>query len=239
MRSPNRLPYAALNVLNSPTINGDITLDKGGTIKTTENGNITLEPHGTGEVVGAGGVDTSQVITFDTSLYVRTIPMAVYAAMLTPGQEAVQVIVSSTTMGGWTMGNNLVIVACKARMFSDWDGVSDPWINMSAECLQDNSGGNGTEITVVQGDVRHKADGDIVTKYTSIDTDFTWAIKGIYQQKTNKIYIDHDKVDNVLSPNSLIAVRWYTKTTESDINDIRITELSLSYLTKEIHCIAE
>ena len=238
MRLVNRLPYSTNQTLISPKITGDLTLSGGGTITTTLNGDLTLDPHGTGSVIGCDGVDTSKIITFDTSLYVRTIPIPLWSAFDSGDPLPTKVGITGGSCGGWLLDHRNETLGLKTRIYSDWDGVSDPWISFTGESGIDNSGGGVDDHSSVCCTIRHKADGETAWKYVIVAAIFAFGKAQLYQQKTTTCLIDHDKVDHLLLPNSNIAIGLFQDTNESTLDTFILTGATLCYLTKEINPVA-
>jgi len=238
MRLVNRLPYLTNQTLISPKITGDLTLSGGGSITTTLNGDLTLNPHGTGSIISCDNINASKIITFNTSLYVRTIPIPLMSAFDSGDPYPRKIGITNGCCGGWILDDRAKILGLKTRIYSDWDGVSDPWLSLTGESGIDNSGGGVDDHSDVWCTIRHKADGETAWKYVIAAAIFAFGKAQLYQQKTTTCLIDYDKVDHLLLPNSNIAISLMQETNTSTLDTFILTGATLCYLTKEINPVA-
>ena len=238
MRSPGRYPIVPNQILDAPLISNGFTLVGGGTISSTINGDIALSPHGTGEVTGVGALDKSKIITFDTSLYVRTIPIPIWSCFPAAGTPPTKVGVTGGSLGGYLMDDTAEVLSYKSHIFSDWDGESDPWIEVVGECGKDNTGGSDTDVVNLTCTIRHKRNGELVWKYCIVTTQLVFGKADLYEQSTGDMILDHDKVDHLLVADSAVGIGFFNQISTSDINEFILTGLTLKYLTREINPVA-
>jgi len=236
MRINTRLPYSVNQVLITPTIQGGLTLTEGGTIATTLNGDITLAPHGTGSVIGAGGVDTSKVITFDTSLYERIINIPILACGVNAATPAPLVETVINHLLGRTTNQNNIYLHFPVIIERDWDGVSNPWIRVY---LENNQAAGGEGAHSYCGMVfKYKTIGQTIVGTQSAVYDYVWGTAAECTVLAGDFIIDWDLASNILVAPSVICGQMNIDTGGSDIDHIRFIGASLHYLTKEIAQIA-
>jgi len=236
MKLSNRLPYSINQTLISPKIQSGLTLLSGGTISSTENGDITLSPNGTGSVVGAGGVDTSKVITFDTSLYERIINIPVLACGINAGTPATTVETVINHLLGRAISTNNVYLHFPVIIERDWDGASNPWIRVYLEINQ--AGGGAGSHSYCGMTFKYKTIGQATVGTQSAAHDYIWDTDPECTVLAGDFVLDWDLAGNVLVAPSVIAGQLNIDTGSSSIDSIRIIGGSLHYLTKEIAQIA-
>lgn len=183
----------------------------------------------------AAELDKSVPLVFDSSLYIRSFPIPIWGCAFNSANAPTQVLPAAPSVGGWLMGNNLVNLYGNSHVFDDWDGVSNPWIEMTGECRKDNSGGADTDFTRVDLTFKYKKAGDVGYKMQGSYTPFVFGKSIIGASLTEKIELDFDKADNVLTVGCDVVFYFNVNTTASDINDFMVNELIFRYNTAKIN----
>ena len=154
---------------------------------------------------------------------------------LDPGASgATWVDADANTLAGWKLDANTEYLDFDSDIHADWDGASNPTVEIKYTVNVDNTGGTGADTVDFQLVAYYKGFGDNATKSQTISSSDTVGASDQYKQFHHEIEVDWDYADNVLEVGDVISFVLSLATGTSDIDDITVNEVSFYYPTTHV-----
>ena len=139
---------------------------------------------------------------------------------------------TANLQGGHELNNAADLLYYTFHIHEDWNGNTDPKIDLIFELPNDNSGGAGSDTVDIKIICYYKGEGDVVTKSQILEVATVIGAAAQYTQFVVEFTIDYDAVSNVLEVEDVITLVVNLETDTSEVDDIIISHLSLKYQTE-------
>lgn len=138
------------------------------------------------------------------------------------------------TTGGWQLDTSTEYIYGEFGIHADWDGTSDPILEIHFSINVDNTGGAVDDVAA--GDVvfYYKGIGDTVTKTQTINGSITVGQAAQYTQFKIEIPLDWDLAGSILEVGDQVGCRFNLNTGTSDIDDVIVEAVSAHYGTTHV-----
>lgn len=143
------------------------------------------------------------------------------------------VTAGANSLGGWNLAGASTLEG-QASIRSDWDGVSDLYLEIVFEVNIDNTGGSASDTVDIRVVFYYKGNSDTATKTQTVEVPTTVGASARYKQFRFLMPIDYDYSGNVVDKGDLISFYLNLETDTSEVDDIVINRLSLVYLTSHV-----
>lgn len=169
--------------------------------------------------------------------YYRTPTSLIYRVQDIPLKSlttvAAWVSAGANSLGGWNLAGASTLEG-QASVRSDWDGVSDLYLEIVFEVNIDNTGGSSSDTVDIRVVFYYKGNSDTATKTQTVEVPTTVGASARYKQFRFLMPIDYDYSGNVVDKGDLISFYLNLETDTSEVDDIVINRLSLVYLTSHV-----
>jgi len=169
-----------------------------------------------------GGTPASKKATVqnvvDTGFWHHHLQTALSSASGASGATVVSP--NANSVGGWQLNAAGEKVFFAAHVDSDWDGASDPILEVVWE--QNAAGTLGTDTVDLKCVFRYKSDQETAIKTQTVEVAKTVGTAAQYTQWTTQFALDWDLVDNVLQVGDTVSVEINLETDTSEVDDVII-----------------
>ena len=167
----------------------------------------------------------------NTSKYVRLHHVGLYGA--SPGASGATFVPPDVNRtGGWQLDTDTEYVYGESVIHGDWDGATDPFIQVHFTI--NTAGANAADTCDWVVEFYYKGDGEDECKRQTVEGAKTVGTASQYTQFSIDIPLNWDLVDNVLQEDDTIGVRFNLETDTSEVDDVTITNVSFQYKTSHL-----
>lgn len=178
-----------------------------------------------------GNMIIDNFIRCSTSKYINYFHMPTLS--FNPGASgATFTVPDGNQLGGWNLTLNSHILYSQSDIHPDWDGASDPTLEMHIENgLQGVAGGDTIDLQII---FYYKGHGDTTTKTqtvivaTVVGTDTQYSMYDIH------FVLDWDLADNVLEKGDVVYAVISIIVGTSEVDDVNIVDAAIWYPTTHV-----
>ena len=133
-------------------------------------------------------------------------------------------------MCGWQLNAVGETVAGSIDVHSDWDGASDPKVEMTFTVNVDNTGGGAGDTVDIKIVFYYKGEGETACRTQTVEDATVVGACAQWTQFKHEFTIDHDiGAGNDLAAGDIICLKANLETDTSEVDDITINAASFYY----------
>ena len=175
----------------------------------------------------------SKIRSTGASLYRRYYHIPLTAS--NPGASgATWVAPGANTTGGWNLTSATNYLDGETDIHTSWDAASDLKFECRFSVNVDNSGGGAGDTVDLRLQVFYKGIGDTACKSQIVEVATVIGASARYKQFKVVFPIDYDYASNVVEVNDIMSFRLNLETDTSEVDDIVLSDMSVSYLTTHV-----
>jgi hypothetical protein len=194
-------------------------------------GNLTLRS--TSNATKGIVYSDSKIRSTGASLYRRYYHIPLTAS--NPGASgATWVAPGTNTTGGWNLTSATNYLDGETDIHTSWDAASDLKFECRFVVNVDNSGGGAGDTVDLRLQVFYKGIGDTACKSQVVEVSTVIGASARYKQFKVVFPIDYDYASNVVEVNDIMSFRLNLETDTSEVDDIVLSDMSVSYLTTHV-----
>lgn len=175
----------------------------------------------------------NEVIRGATSLWWAVTHFDVSA--FNPGASgATHVDPGANTLGGFQINAVTETLAFHGHAHHNWDGASDPILNIFFEVNIDNTAGNEADTVDLKTQFFYKAEGEITNKTQTVEVATIVGQSARYKLFCAEFVFDYDLGNNVLNVGDIISMLFNIETDSSEVDDVVVTHAEFRFKTNQI-----
>ena len=195
--------------------------------------NVGHENDNTLTRIEAGVLGVENAVRSTTATYLRVHHVELYGA--SPGASgATFVPPDANRTGGWQLDVATEYVYGESVIHSDWDGATNPIVEVHFTVNTDNTGGAGTDTCDGIIEFYYKGNGDDECKRQTVEGSKVIGTASQYQQFSIDIPLDWDYADNVIEAGDILGFRFNLETDTSEVDDVTVANISFRYATSHL-----
>jgi len=138
---------------------------------------------------------------------------------------------SANTLGGYALSNAAHLLAFQVHIESDWDGISDPILEVDFCVNVDNILGAAEDTADLKLQVWYKGEGETVNKTQEIEVPTVVGASARYKQFEAVFTLNHAAVDNIIEAGDNFGMLLNLETDSSEVDNVIITMIEFKYKT--------
>lgn len=184
-------------------------------------------------VIGGATLELSAWVRATTSTYRRYYHLPL--ASLDPGASgATWTDPSADSVGGWQLDAAGEILHAAVDIHADWDGATDPTVELHFDTNVNNGGGLVTDTVDIKVVAYYKGVGDTSTKSQTVEVATVVGQAAQFKHFKVELALNWDAGGNVIEVGDQIMLQINLETDTSEVDDIILTGGSFFYPTTHV-----
>jgi len=138
------------------------------------------------------------------------------------------------TLSGWKLDAVGETLNFQTDIHDDWDGATNPTLEISFTVNVDNSGGGAGDTVDLKLVCYYKGEGDTATKTQTVEVATVVGACAQWTQFEMEFEIDWDKESNIVEAGDAFSFVLNLETDTSEVDNVTINDASFHYATTHI-----